>query len=849
MSRNIPTAKVFRSWTLSAVVAISLGALGLSSCSRPSAKIDPQAPTVLHIDTEILPSVSPSAKRLANVKTQMAQRARQKGREFSRSLTSNPSAAIASRVTFDKATLLNRDFLFGSDLQYSTIGEEDGMLLQSIAIGHVLSRFVVQGDRLQLRATERYRFESNINQPQQLIAEYPIVAETPTSITVEIHRAATLLGSLFGPGSSERVSWIRSIEFVPQGNYLLIESTVEMADGSVVEFMESSFPRDTLVPASADPLLDDPRLNPQASRYGFLSQPVWLDLPAGLGRMRTATAKRFDVQGGNKPIEWWVTPNIPQDYLEPVRHGVEAWNRYSQSMWGKDMVRFMGVLPKNVKLGDPRYNVINWDSVMNASSAYASQASDPETGITSHGVIYLPYAWIEIGREFWETGSLTQTRTAALKAALERLHWMGERHSLPCFFEGERAITLGMKSSPEVLAKELLKGVLFHEVGHVLGLAHNFKGSLSYDPDAAKPVFSNSIMEYNSYALEDGAFDAHGVAQGPLLEYDRQIISVLYNNGADVKATDPQVPFCDDGMADAQQGGVDPFCVRYDIGRDPTQILQRWMQLIQDPAAKMGRTHSLATALTELVADLGDPAEAKTEFDILMSEYKLRNRFAALTSYYVAQGLGATLRENIRVLKVFRPGSLSPAYDEAEVRQRVETALNDFLKLRELSPATKKAFFLAGEATANWLKQTAWFQAQDSNQQQQRIFSFLKVAHEALENTEQNLLTRVRGRVLGSLQRTPNAPFFLGTLQGRAVDFEAQLLGHLKSALTGGLILGQPASLFERQNAATALRSYMDLPEGQLAAQEARAKAIADARLATDAAQREALRQLAKDLE
>ena len=88
-------------------------------------------------------------------------------------------------------------------------------------------------------------------------------------------------------------------------------------------------------------------------------------------------------------------------------------------MWGKPGLIFAGKLPENVKLGDPRYNVIVWDNVQDGNAAYESQAADPITGIQSHSNIYIPFSWLKIAKEYWtdaqwaKDGSTGESRVEA----------------------------------------------------------------------------------------------------------------------------------------------------------------------------------------------------------------------------------------------------------------------------------------------------------------------------------------------------------------------------------------------------------------------------------------------------
>jgi hypothetical protein len=757
------------------------------------------------------------------------------------------SPVLSSTVTFARKAILDRVFLFGSDLQYSSIGEDDGMLLQSMALGHATARFQILGDKLQLVAEEKYRFQSDINIPLRLLHEWPIVASSPDAVTVKIESASLALGGLFGSENPARTTWIRSVEYISDGDYLLIESSVELADGKVAEFMESLFPRETLVKNAPSPIFDDPSLEPLAKRFGFLSDSVWMTI-AGNGRMKTAVANRFARPAAGTTIDWYVTPNIPSEYIPAVRDGIEGWNRYAQKMWGRDLLRFKGLLPIGVKIGDPRYNVVNWDSVTDASSAYESQAADPETGIQSHSLIYLPYAWVKIGEEFWNTSELTQDKSQALKQALDQIHFLGRKIEARCFNEGANAVHPELLNDPSQFAKELLKGVLFHEVGHALGLAHNFKGSLEWDPDVPGSLFSSSIMEYNQYQIEGGAFHNHSTetqsgAAGPLLEYDRQILSVLYNEAKDLSPSDRILPHCDDSAADSLAGGVDPFCLRYDAGKDPSQTLVRTLDLIQDPSAKLGNTKSLAAAIELLQSSFPDPTEIVTEQDLLQVEAQYQTKILATAQYYLsagAQGLNYMMLQNLRALQVFRGGAEPEGVSSIDVRIRVADTMDKLMKMERFSTATLKEVDRIGDQHMQWLRATAWYKAAAANVRQARETSFGTTGARALKALESSLLPRIRSRQLGSLRANPNAPFYLAP----QADYELKALEWLSSALVGTLPSGLSYSIGERVAAAQSLATFALNPEAAILREKAKEKVRLEIAASKSAEEREALRGL-----
>ena len=93
--------------------------------------------------------------------------------------------------------------------------------------------------------------------------------------------------------------------------------------------------------------------------------------------------------------------------------------------------------------------------------------------------------------------------------------------------------------------ERFIAAVTLHEIGHTLGLRHNFKGSL------AMPA--SSIMDYNTEVIDV----AMGATPG---SYDSAAVRYLYG----ISTTLPTQPFCTDPQAD-----LDPDCRRWDQGATP----------------------------------------------------------------------------------------------------------------------------------------------------------------------------------------------------------------------------------------------------------------------------------------
>ena len=724
---------------------------------------------------------------------------------------------VAAKIRLEKASLLNRVFLYGADLQFSSIHEEGFQLYaQSMAVGHVPAFFQIVGDRLQLLADQRMLFESDNNHPARLLNQFPIVEQDATSITITVAHASPVLNTVVASGKNApgvRTSWIRSAQFVAEGQFLMMETSLEMIDGSVAEFMETVFPRESLIAADAKPMFAVAAHEPSAERFRYLDMGMdqWLEVP-GKGRVKTRVAQRFGIKPG-EVITWYVTPNIPDEYLPQIKTGIEGWNRYSQAMYGKDMVRFAGKMPEGMKIGDPRYNIVNWDSVAEAGAAYESQASDPFTGIQTHSLIYLPKAWINIGKKYWENGAPSESEKAQVAAFINRMSagsFLDQKLPIHCMREAFEAITLDAKQSPEDFAKELLKGVLLHEVGHALGLAHNFKGSLSWDPKDAKSMFTTSIMDYNQFHIERAAYDSLEAANGPLLEYDRQIISQLYNGGKDIKTTDAVLPACEDGEADNEDGGVDPLCIRYDSGSDPTEMLAQTLALVKDENASIAKTHSLATAIRKLRAELGETAVIKSKEEAAAALKKHAAKLSGTLSFYYgsgAQSLGYAARVNIRQLKMWQADVLPATFSEPAMRQKAINALRYVAGMESFETSTTAAITDFKSAVQDWLMATPYVSGLggDKSTQVTALLAELNALPPALEKA---LLSATRTRTLADLKNSLKAPFHLVDDGSSVVDFETEAARLLARSVKDRLSNGAARPVAERVALAATLKTY-----------------------------------------
>ncbi|MCM2323733.1 MAG: zinc-dependent metalloprotease [Oligoflexia bacterium] len=766
--------------------------------------------------------------------------------------SSSPSVSVVATV--DRKALLEQEFLYGVDLQYSSFYDaESELYLQSLTMGHFPVRFVIAGNELQLIMDGKYRYPSDVNHPEKLISRFKILAQTETTLTLSGADSRVFLGTVAGElGAEGPVTdhWIRSFETAENGTYLLQQTSILLPDGSVGELLESIFPRTALTPSpnfqtfEMDP--EDPvgASEGAAARFRFLGgEKVYQ------GENAVTYAQHFDLPPGGT-IDWYVTPNIPDQYLEPVKQAVEGWNRYFLAFKGieRPVMRFLGRLPEGVRLGDPRINVINWDSRRVAGAAYESQAVDPSTGKQSHSLIYLPAAWLQIGMEYWQEGIVSEPAAPKIKGSIAHVACARELR------DGAALAASGRLTEEEVenFAVQLLKQTLFHELGHALGLAHNFKGSLSFDRSKPETLFSTSIMDYNDFELERAAFASVTAADGPLLEYDRQALSALYNQGRDFAEDSDALPACNDDEADQEEGGVDPLCMRYDAEKDPTLAIATAFDRITAPekagdvslSAALGRVPELVLTAKKL-----EDTATREEFNALTSLIS-KSLKGAMNFYFLSAktSLSRAVRMNIKSLLLVANGALLPGYELEAMRERAYLGVERTLALREL-PAPVLTALEGAQAYALTRLAEAPFVKSLSAADAEKLLAETRagMAKEALSFTEDVSagLPKLRAAVLGSLVRREEVPFFLGKVGERLVDYEAAFVTILGEAVpaTGN------RTAAERRAAAKALSTYSGRLQGTSAIEAVRAKLLEERATATSNAARELVEELRTALE
>ncbi|MEM6979001.1 MAG: zinc-dependent metalloprotease [Planctomycetota bacterium] len=174
---------------------------------------------------------------------------------------------------------------------------------------------------------------------------------------------------------------------------------------------------------------------------------------------------------------------------------------------------------------------------------------------------------------------------------------------------------------PEWFVGPLLADLVAHEVGHTLGLRHNFKASalmtideINSEDVKGKKTFTSSVMDYNpinyryeagevqgDYAMIDiGPYDYWAIEYGYTFDGDSGLKKILQ------RCAEPELQYA----TDEDTSGPDPYARRYDFGSDPLTYANEQMKLVNLYREK----------LLERFVDDGDSwAKARRGFELTLS--------------------------------------------------------------------------------------------------------------------------------------------------------------------------------------------------------------------------------------
>jgi len=259
-----------------------------------------------------------------------------------------------------------------------------------------------------------------------------------------------------------------------------------------------------------------------------------------------------------EPIVFWVENTTPKEIIPAVVAGIENWNiAFEEAGFINAVVAKIQPEDAEWDAADYDYNVVRWSSEPDGSLlGIGPSVSNPLTGEIISGDVVNKLLAIKLGYNYRKLYGYTEDNDPLM---------------------------------------QYITNLTLHEVGHVLGLRHNFRGSYLYSPTEIhdKNITGNtlmsSVMDYDPINIAP-----EGTEQGIYFStvpgvYDKWAIKFGYTpNLSDEERTEllrqsvkRELTFGTDDDAMSYPGNnIDPRTKRYDMSNDPISYAEDIVKIV-----------------------------------------------------------------------------------------------------------------------------------------------------------------------------------------------------------------------------------------------------------------------------
>jgi len=265
-----------------------------------------------------------------------------------------------------------------------------------------------------------------------------------------------------------------------------------------------------------------------------------------------------------EPIVYYLDNGTPEPVRSALLDGARWWNQAFEAAGYKDAF-IVKVLPEDAHPLDVRYNVIQWIHRSTRGWSYGSSVRDPRTGEIIKGHVSL--------------GSLRVRQDYLIAEGLLAPY----------------ADESGENTMMQEMALARIRQLSAHEIGHTIGIAHNFAASVTNDASVMdyphpQPTIVNGEIDLSSpYDVGIGEWDKMAVAYGyqdfPEGTDEGAALNKILN-----EAYDSGLKYISDQDA-RPQSGAHPDAHLWEFGDDPVAQLPKIMEIRETALENFGEAN------------------------------------------------------------------------------------------------------------------------------------------------------------------------------------------------------------------------------------------------------------------
>jgi len=348
------------------------------------------------------------------------------------------------------------------------------------------------------------------------------------------------------------------------------------------------------------------------------------------------------------PIIFWLEKTVPFKYRKAVRDGILEWNLAFEQAGFSNAIE-VRQQPDDAEWDpeDINYNTFRW---ITSSAGFAMGPSrvNPTTGQIldadiifdadfiqfwdEHHKVLAPHEESRLPHDWPPTASLSPHWQHRAGGRCECSHGMSCQLAFGALMLAEDGAAASSQELNEMVMQGV-KEVVSHEVGHTLGLRHNFKASaflsLKEINDPAKTQYTGlaaSVMDYlpvnispkgqrqgDYFSKTIGPYDYWAIEYGyKPVESDKDLEKIAS------RCAEPAFQYATD--EDSGAAAPDPLVNRFDLGDDPIAYARQRVELIQQ---------ALPDLPNRITPEGHSYHQARRAFNILLSEHGEAMHFVA----------------------------------------------------------------------------------------------------------------------------------------------------------------------------------------------------------------------------